>query len=85
MRLSLTCTVLCDCAEQPWVFVRGPLNVVDLVAILPFYIEHLILPAMGGGGGELAGTRIIRMVRLVRVFRVLKLGTHYGKIQVRQP
>uniref|UniRef100_A0A7S0QZZ5 Ion transport domain-containing protein n=1 Tax=Pyramimonas obovata TaxID=1411642 RepID=A0A7S0QZZ5_9CHLO len=70
------------CAPQWREFVCSPLNVVDLVAILPFFIE-LAMNALGGGGGAgMAGTRIVRMVRLVRVFRVLKLGTHYGKIQV---
>jgi hypothetical protein len=57
------------------------MNIVDLMAILPYYLEKLMI-MLGGGTGGLSGTRIIRMVRLVRVLRVLKLGTHYGKMQV---
>jgi hypothetical protein len=47
-----------------------PLNVVDLLAIAPFYIEK----AMGGGGGsELA---VVRVLRLARVLRIFKMGKH---------
>eukprot|EP00929_Paragymnodinium_shiwhaense_P097428 TRINITY_DN5910_c0_g1_i1.p1 TRINITY_DN5910_c0_g1~~TRINITY_DN5910_c0_g1_i1.p1 ORF type:complete len:881 (+),score=166.62 TRINITY_DN5910_c0_g1_i1:118-2760(+) len=41
------------------------LNLIDLVAILPFYVE-----LAGGGGG---GAAVLRVLRLVRTFRVLKM------------
>eukprot|EP00929_Paragymnodinium_shiwhaense_P049870 TRINITY_DN25151_c0_g2_i1.p1 TRINITY_DN25151_c0_g2~~TRINITY_DN25151_c0_g2_i1.p1 ORF type:complete len:1096 (+),score=187.23 TRINITY_DN25151_c0_g2_i1:95-3382(+) len=41
------------------------LNIIDLVAIVPFYIE-----LTGAGGG---GAGVMRVLRLVRVFRVLKV------------
>lgn len=53
------------------------MNLVDLVAILPFYIEKLAEDV-----GGLGDTRILRIVRLVRVFRVLKLGGRFSKMQV---
>ncbi|KAK3236705.1 hypothetical protein CYMTET_53170 [Cymbomonas tetramitiformis] len=62
-------------APKTMAFVVGPLNIVDLVSILPWYLERMFSSA-------LAGTQILRIVRLVRVFRVLKLGSRYGKIQV---
>jgi len=40
------------------------LNMIDLLAIIPFYVE---LAGYGGGGGA-----VIRVLRLVRVFRILK-------------
>eukprot|EP00927_Polykrikos_kofoidii_P030417 TRINITY_DN26159_c0_g1_i2.p1 TRINITY_DN26159_c0_g1~~TRINITY_DN26159_c0_g1_i2.p1 ORF type:complete len:896 (+),score=97.92 TRINITY_DN26159_c0_g1_i2:50-2737(+) len=40
------------------------LNIVDVLAIVPFYIK-----LTGGGGG---GSSLMRVLRLVRVFRVLK-------------
>ena len=64
------------CCPNVRQFVLKPLNVVDLISILPFYIELLL---MRGGAG---GTRIFRTIRLVRVFRVIKLGSRSGKVQV---
>jgi potassium voltage-gated channel Shab-related subfamily B protein 2 len=64
------------CAPRTVEFLVSPLNLVDLISILPFYLEQAV------SGGGLSGTRIFRTVRLVRVFRVLKLGGRFGKIQV---
>jgi hypothetical protein len=41
------------------------LNVIDLLAIVPFYVE-----LCGGGGG---GASVLRVLRLVRIFRVLRM------------
>lgn len=57
-------------------FLRAPLNIIDLVAILPFYIELL------GKGVGLGSTQVLRVIRLVRVFRVLKLGGKSGRLEV---
>ena len=56
------------------------MSLIDLLAILPFYIEIL-----AGQGGNFGDTRIVRIVRLIRVFRVLKLATsgRFSKMQVR--
>ena len=64
------------CCPNVKKFVVQPLNLVDLISILPFYIELAINSADGGS------SRIFRTVRLVRVFRVIKLGSRSGKLQV---
>ena len=48
-------------------FIFSPSNLVDLLAILPFYISKFI-PGMS------SNTRVLRVLRLARVFRVLKVG-----------
>ena len=45
------------------------MNQVDVVAVLPWYLEL----AVSGGGSGLA---VLRAIRLVRVFRVFKLGRY---------
>lgn len=68
-------------APNRYKFCRGAMNLVDLVAILPFYLELVILAAAsGGGGGAPAG--LLRLFRLFRVFRVLKLGARMKKLEV---
>ena len=51
------------------------LNVIDLVAILPFYIEML----MGGGNSSLS---VVRVLRLARVFRIFKMGKGSSGVQM---
>eukprot|EP00803_Ostreobium_quekettii_P006682 evm.model.scf_909.1 EVM.evm.TU.scf_909.1 scf_909:392-7133(-) len=64
-------------ADRTWAFVWNFFNLVDLAAILPFYVELLL--NLSGGLGK---TRILRVIRLVRVFRVLKLGSKIDRMQV---
>lgn len=64
------------CCPDVRKFVVQPMNLVDLISILPFYIELAISSADGGS------SRILRTIRLVRVFRVIKLGSRSGKLQV---
>jgi hypothetical protein len=58
-----------------WLFAKRLMNMVDLLAILPFYVQL----AIGGGGGGLA---IFRVLRLARVFRVFKLGKYSSGMQM---
>ncbi|XP_019585299.2 potassium voltage-gated channel subfamily V member 2 [Rhinolophus sinicus] len=70
-------------------FTRSALNLVDLVAILPFYLQLLIECFTGddqqrGKGSsrehdlETVGKvgQVLRVMRLMRVFRILKLARH---------
>ena len=54
---------------------KQAMNIVDLVAVLPWYLELIL----GGGAGGLA---VVRAVRLVRVFRVFKLGRYNTSAQI---
>lgn len=63
-----TCPRLAD-------FVRGPLNIVDLVAIVPFYVELL------AGSSSVGSSAVLRVVRLVRVFRVFKLTRYLSWVR----
>ena len=71
-----TFELICRFASCPskWRFVQGVMNWVDLIAILPFYIELGVAAALGGDDSVLSAFSVFRVVRLVRVFRVFKMG-----------
>ncbi|KAM4831805.1 delayed-rectifier potassium channel regulatory subunit KCNS1 [Urocitellus parryii] len=62
-------------------FFCHPLNLIDIVSVLPFYLTLLAGAALGGrggGSGEELGDlgKVVQVFRLMRIFRVLKLARH---------
>ncbi|KAB1262688.1 Potassium voltage-gated channel subfamily S member 1 [Camelus dromedarius] len=62
-------------------FFCHPLNLIDIVSVLPFYLTLLAGAALrdrGGAGGEELGDlgKVVQVFRLMRIFRVLKLARH---------
>jgi len=56
----------------------APLNIVDLISLLPFYIELVA----GGTFGGSSGAGVVRILRLVRVFRVFKVARYLPWVRV---
>eukprot|EP00928_Gymnodinium_smaydae_P031582 TRINITY_DN23137_c0_g1_i1.p1 TRINITY_DN23137_c0_g1~~TRINITY_DN23137_c0_g1_i1.p1 ORF type:complete len:559 (-),score=104.93 TRINITY_DN23137_c0_g1_i1:92-1768(-) len=63
--------------DSVWRFLRSPMNVIDLMSILPFYLWLLL---HSGGWGKALG--ILRTVRLIRFFRIVKLGKYSRGLQL---
>ncbi|XP_031998481.1 potassium voltage-gated channel subfamily S member 1 [Hylobates moloch] len=62
-------------------FFCHPLNLIDIVSVLPFYLTLLAGVALGdqgGSGGKEFGHlgKVVQVFRLMRIFRVLKLARH---------
>jgi voltage-gated potassium channel Kch len=54
-------------------FILSPMNVFDLMAVLPFYVE---LTLSSSGVQDTPFLRVFRLVRLARVIRIFKLGRY---------
>ena len=51
-------------------------NIIDLVSILPWWVE-LIMTAIGVTGGDLAVLSILRLIRLTRITRIFKMSKNF--------
>lgn len=63
-----------SCVQRPWRYATSFFGVVDLLSVVPTYLDLLI-----------PGTRylfVIRVLRLLRIFRVLKLVPYVGEAEV---
>lgn len=68
-------------AENRFKFFRNKMNVLDLLAIIPFYIQICVhyLPIDSSGLIEDASALVI--LRILRMFRILKLSRHSRKMR----
>ncbi|XP_059832924.1 potassium voltage-gated channel subfamily S member 2-like isoform X2 [Hypanus sabinus] len=57
-------------------FFRLPLNVIDLMSILPFYLTLLVNLAVDSSPTLPNLGRMLQVLRLMRIFRILKLARH---------
>ncbi|XP_021103792.1 potassium voltage-gated channel subfamily A member 5 [Heterocephalus glaber] len=70
-------------------FSRNIMNVIDIVAVFPYFITlgTELAEQQPGGGGSQNGQQamslaILRVIRLVRVFRIFKLSRHSKGLQI---
>lgn len=64
------------CVRDKCKFSRSVVNIIDLLAILPFYVT-LAVENLHGGSTELENVgRVVQVLRLMRSLRMLKLGRH---------
>lgn len=68
-------------ARNKWDFLRRPLNIIDVIAITPYYVTMALSGAgMPGAGLGVAGI-ILRVLRMLRVFWLMKLARHFLGLQ----
>merc|ERR1719438_173224 len=70
-------------ASNKWSFLKGGLNIIDILAILPYYISlFLVEPPNELGEGQYQDVkRMVQTFRVMRVLRILKLSRHSTGLQ----
>jgi hypothetical protein len=65
-------------------FLTSPANIIDVIAILPFYIDLAVFLALSGTSEGTGANvlRVLRIIRLSRVFRVLKFSKSLSGVMV---
>ncbi|XP_048451941.1 potassium voltage-gated channel subfamily V member 1 [Rhincodon typus] len=64
------------CVKNKWKFLKSLVNIIDLIAVIPFYITMLV-EQLYGGSTELENVgKVVQILRLMRSLRMLKLGRH---------
>ncbi|GCB83252.1 hypothetical protein scyTo_0023554 [Scyliorhinus torazame] len=64
------------CVKNKCKFLKSLVNIIDLIAVIPFYITMLV-EQLYGGSTELENVgKVVQILRLMRSLRMLKLGRH---------
>ena len=63
-------------------FFKNPINILDLISLLSFYITSGLLIADSGYMNRQEFPLILQLLRLMRVFRIFKVATHLQALQI---
>lgn len=63
-------------------FFSSSLNVVDVLAVTPFYLELIVASTSSASLLDASSSSILRATRLVRIFRLLKVGRYLAWLRV---
>ncbi|KAJ7341134.1 hypothetical protein JRQ81_004903 [Phrynocephalus forsythii] len=75
------CIVRFIVSKDKWEFVKRPLNIIDLLAITPYYISVLMTVFTGENSQLQRAGVTLRVLRMMRIFWVIKLARHFIGLQ----
>lgn len=62
-------------------FLKDGMNIIDVLAILPYFVSIFLIEASGGGAEFDDVRRIVQIFRIMRILRIFKLARHSSGLQ----